>query len=413
VTHGTTIFGLAWCLIHLAACDDTHLIQLLKPDAGDGAFCPSGCDWPDKACVADSCVPTTTDPHLATGVAGACAIDGEGALWCWGRNASGELAVGWVDHDPHPAPIRVQGWEPWVQVSSGIGQHYCGLTADGRLWCWGENGSGQLGLGDTNLRPTPTEVAPPSMEGWARVLGGSGHTCALDAARHLYCWGRNEGGELGLGDLTPRLRPVRVEAGSVGVVAVGWGHTCNVRPDGSLWCWGRNAEGQLGLGDHLGRAFPTRVGADDDWRWVATQGRHTCAIRADRSLWCWGDNTEGQLGVGDRSPRTHPAQVGSGLSWTHVSNGRFHTCAVDSEHALWCWGLAHVVPTVSSGSADHPSRVSAEPVWRHGLGMVASACARRMDGSVWCWGANTSGGLGVGDTADRQEPTRVAFDPSL
>jgi alpha-tubulin suppressor-like RCC1 family protein len=80
-------------------------------------------------------------------------------------------------------------------------------------------------------------------------------------------------------------------------------HACGVRTDGSLYCWGRNDEGQLGLGDNMARLTPTRVGTDSDWVSVAAGRFHTCALKRDRSVLCTGRNDEGELGTGDQKQR--------------------------------------------------------------------------------------------------------------
>ncbi|MCA9612330.1 MAG: hypothetical protein KC586_06190, partial [Myxococcales bacterium] len=164
-----------------------------------------------------------------------------------------------------------------------------------RLWCWGSNDDGMLGVGDTMRRVEPTPVG--AFDDWTTVDAGGAfsfesHTCALRSSGWLYCWGSNTSGQLGLGlsgedVLTPSR--VGVERDWISI-AVGGGFTCGVRGTGTLWCWGTNSQGQLGLGASApsSTSTPTRVGTGTTWVDVTAGSLHACARRTDDSVWCWG-----------------------------------------------------------------------------------------------------------------------------
>jgi alpha-tubulin suppressor-like RCC1 family protein len=126
------------------------------------------------------------------------------------------------------------------------------------LWCWGLNGSGQLGLGDTTNRTIPVQVGAATT--WASVTAGDQHTCATRNAGTLWCWGLNGSGQLGLGDKTNRTSPVQVGTATDWLSATGGlVHTCGRRTGKSVWCWGGDNNGQLGLGDNIDRDVPTQI----------------------------------------------------------------------------------------------------------------------------------------------------------
>ncbi len=303
----------------------------------------------------------------------------------------------------------------WQQVAASTG-HTCGVRTDGLLWCWGRNGSGQLGLGDTTNRTTTARVG--SATDWQQVSANGVHTCGVRTDGSLWCWGSNGWGQLGLGDMMERHAPARVgSATDWRQVAAGYSHTCGVWTDGSLWCWGWNQFGQLGLGDTTNRTTTARVGSATDWQQVSTSKSHTCGVRMDGSLWCWGSNGQGQLGQGDSgwgTERTMPARVGSVTDWQQVSAGYSHTCGVRTDGSLWCWG-GNVDGQLGLGDTTRrrePTRVGSATDWRQvGAAGGSHTCGVRTDGSLWCWGSNVDGQLGLGDAMDRLSPAEVGRPP--
>lgn len=252
---------------------------------------------------------------LASGWFHTCGLTRDRRLACWGsnsRSASAEPAAA----EAVVLPTPVDDSTTWAGVTAG-GFHSCGVKSDGSLWCWGMNESGELGLGDAADRDTPTQVGCTDgrcTTGWTTVGAGSFHTCAIRGAGELWCWGGGQNGQLGVGtNATEDIAlPRRVELGEWRSVVAGTSHSCGLQSDGSLWCWGRNDRGQLGLGDTQTRLEPATVRAPGLTAWlrVAAGREHTCAIASDRSLWCWGENAAGQLGQGHAdAPVTRPARV--------------------------------------------------------------------------------------------------------
>ena len=150
-------------------------------------------------------------------------------------------------------------------LSAGNG-HACGLTTDGAAYCWGFNEDGGLGNGTTGgISTTPVAVSAPPGVSFSALSAGTAHSCGLTASHTAYCWGENESGQLGIGLKTDTARPVPV-TGSVPFLGVraasqlaGAGFTCGVTTGGVGYCWGSNVNGQLGDGTTTPRAMPVRV----------------------------------------------------------------------------------------------------------------------------------------------------------
>src|SRR5262249_24494437 len=139
----------------------------------------------------------------------------------------------------------------FTQVSAGL-NHNCGVTSDGRIFCWGRNDNGKLGDGTTTDRFGPVPVAGSLR--FRQVSAGYLDTCAVTTSNRAYCWGDNRFGQLGDGTTTSHLTPTAVAgARSFRRVDAWWRHSCGVTyPDNRAFCWGNNIRGQLGIGNNTG-----------------------------------------------------------------------------------------------------------------------------------------------------------------
>ena len=270
---------------------------------------------------------------------GTCAVKTDHTLWCWGLNFAGQLGDGTTTNSP--VPVQVSGHATdWATVTAG--QDYtCAEKTGGTVWCWGVNSSGQLGDGTTTDRPVPVQVSGHATD-WATVTAGGDHTCAEKTGGTVWCWGDNGNGELGNGTTTNSPVPVQVSGHATdwATVTAGQDYTCAEKTGGTVWCWGVNSSGQLGDGTTTDRPVPVQVsGHATDWATVTANWAHTCAIKTDHTMWCWGDNGFGQLGDGTTTNSPVPVQVsGHTPDWATVSDGLGHTCAEKTEGTVWCWG---------------------------------------------------------------------------
>jgi alpha-tubulin suppressor-like RCC1 family protein len=355
--------------------------------------------------------------HIAAGTNVTCGIREGNTLWCWGAGAYGALGTGHSVDENQPQQItkRTAGW---TSVTDG-GGHGCATRNDGGLWCWGYNREGELGIGTTVNAAQPHQVTSPASTGWTAVSAGANHTCATRDDTTLWCWGYNGSGQLGLGNTTTEDLPQQVTSpASTGWTAVtaSSGYTCATRSDATLWCWGYNGQGELGIGSTTNQDLPQQVTDPDGagWASVTTEFNHTCATRSDTTLWCWGDSDDGQLGIGNvpnpNYPTPQQVTVPASTGWTSATAGGFHTCATRT-HALWCWGRndSGQLGIGSTTGQDLPRRV----VVPSGTGWSLIAlgyyhtCATHTGKSLWCWGNNGQGQLGIGSTTSQDLPQQV------
>jgi alpha-tubulin suppressor-like RCC1 family protein len=245
----------------------------------------------------------------------ACSVLESGELWCWGRNWEGNIGLG----DQHPgvdqlSPVRSGMDADWRLSATGDG-HTCGVRGAGLLFGWGRNTAGNLGLGQTTdqQRRSATQIGVDS--DWLSVVSGQDSSCGLRAGGRLFCWGGNAFGNLGLGDSVQRLVPTEVVPGRAwSQIAIDTFHGCGIDAEQNLHCWGRAIEGQLGTGDLTERYEPTLIGGG--FAQVVVGRMSTCALEgaasgpnARAAVLCTGENAAGQLGVGDTARRSTLAEV--------------------------------------------------------------------------------------------------------
>ena len=364
--------------------------------------------------------------ELAAGDSTTCARLSDGSVRCWGEHTEGQVGMG--QDTRSTVPVNVPGaLATQMDTLAGGGGHTCSVIQWG-VKCWGQNGSGQVGMSTTTtLVTTPVSVAglPASM---ASVVTGAGHSCAVGdvgSGGTLWCWGENAFGQLGNGtnDGGPTPLPVSGLVGA-GVASVGAGqfHTCAHVGAGAK-CWGGGADGKLGRGSTASSNVPVDVsGLASDVRGVTVGANHSCALTYSDTVKCWGRNADGELGNGGSTASWVPVDVvglPSGIAM--VASGYFHTCALQAAGTVYCWGYNGY-----GALGDGTTTSSRVPKQVTGLGAAAYAiaageyhtCALVSDGTptggVKCWGMNLDGQLGDGTTSQyRLTPVSVVALPAV
>jgi hypothetical protein len=201
-------------------------------------------------------------------------------------------------------------------------EHSCAI-ANGGVWCWGDNSSGELGTnGSTAAGSLFNAIAvsvPQIAQGATAISVGDATSCAV-VKGGVKCWGRNSSSELGTGkpvNNTPNPEPVSVgiDSGAT-AVSVGTRHVCAIVNDG-VSCWGFNEFGKVGNGSFGGTVttpfsvIPTNSGVKS----ISAGDQSTCAV-VGSTVKCWGRNksNEGYLfGIGDLSEDSYNIATDTGF----------------------------------------------------------------------------------------------------
>jgi alpha-tubulin suppressor-like RCC1 family protein len=249
--------------------------------------------------------------------------------------------------------------------------------------------------------PAEGPDGPPPVNCMRDVAAGRTHTCAVDPAGAVYCWGGNEHDQSQPGGPNYVLTPIQIIL-PMPAVEVGAGNdlSCARLEDGSVWCWGYNAEGELGDGTTTGHG-PGRVALPAGAAAIGVGSRYACAILAtDHSIACWGSNKYASLDVDPATPSESTPVVAPNTAGTQqLSVGHRHACVLDATGQVQCWGSnfegQNGVP--SSTTAVYPPNVIAS------LGSIArvtasgrTTCVVTTNGDVECFGRGGNGELANG-----------------
>lgn len=345
-----------------------------------------------------------------------CAVSVSGGLKCWGSSYFGQLGDGFLGTGPSAysnSPLDVSGLTSGVAAVAAGQAHTCAVGTSGGVKCWGANGGGQLGDGTRVNRTTP--VTASGLSGITSLAPGAGHTCALTSGNGVKCWGINEYGQLGDGTNEDKLTAVDAAGLGSGVLAIaaGGGHTCALDSAGRVKCWGHNGAGQVGANIAVDKTTAVEAGGLATGAIALSTGQeHTCALTPAGGVKCWGGNHEGQLGDDTlRRKRTATAVIGLASEITSVKTGESHSCALTSAGGVLCWGKNF---SGQLGDGTSTPRYTPVPVSGLGSGVVALAlgrahsCALTTSGGIKCWGGNYSGELGDGSTTTRTTPVDVS-----
>lgn len=289
-------------------------------------------------------LPCQAVDSLALGLRHTCAL-AHGRVRCFGDNSVSQLGGAGPSRTNAAAAQEVELPRTVVQIAAGS-QHTCALDVAGQVTCWGNNQFGQLGSAqppDSPLVQVPLAVAAKE------ARAGVAHSCALLMDGRVQCWGDNSKGQLG----QPHAQGIATAALREPATAIASGsyHTCALLQSGAVECWGDNLIGQLGLGhrrpvgdDELPSSEPA-VALPGPAKAVRAAGLHSCALLSDGGAVCWGENAFGQLGyasrlpIGDDELPLSAGVIAAGPDLVDLSLGQSRTCGLYEGGDVRCWGL--------------------------------------------------------------------------
>jgi alpha-tubulin suppressor-like RCC1 family protein len=293
---------------------------------------------------------------------GLYALTDSGEVYAKGENEAGQLGDGTYDNNGllrkidffEQNNIKVKKLICGGRSSSGIRSSLFAITNQGKVYSWGFNNYGQLGVGDNNYRNIPTLVTGLQNKNITNLfIGDSWHNCiaAIDDSNNLYTWGQGDKGTLGLGTLVHHNTPQQVPGIKASEVAISH-HYDNymliITPDSMLMGAGQNNLGQLGDGTNVNprTSFVSPVGGFDNVAEidVSSDEGTSLFINYDRELYMTGSNAHGQMGDGTTQHRTTFQKVNAPFQKMVKKakmggiDDRIYTVVLDTNGQLWGCG---------------------------------------------------------------------------
>ncbi|MEK6628571.1 MAG: hypothetical protein AABY53_08085 [Bdellovibrionota bacterium] len=408
------------------------------------------------ASTSDSAVTVIKPVDIKVGQYFVCALYNEGSVKCWGQNGYGQLGLG-TNTSVGDGATEIGGANLFVNLGAGrtatsiaVGlDHVCALLDNATVKCWGRNTYGQLGKGDiNNLGDGPNEMG----DNLAAISLGTGRTatavyafayisCAKLDNASVKCWGRNNYGQMGIGNIAGTNVSLGDGAGEMGdslaALSLGTGrtatklvggvsHVCALLDNSTVKCWGRNDRGQLGKGNLLSLGdgasemgdFLTAVNIDGTSGGARTATdviagyNHVCVSRDNATMICWGEADFGELGDGDlgdgeigdeagEMAAIASINMGAGFATlTNIYTSGYGACVKDNANMFKCWGY-NTNGQQLLGNTTHQKTPPAAAL-NVGAGLVVSKfyssyrtqCALFTNDRIKCWGrATDSGGV--------------------
>jgi alpha-tubulin suppressor-like RCC1 family protein len=346
-------------------------------------------------------------------------------------NISNGTVVYHVTNDTLPTAV-IPSASKWVQFAAG-NYHTCGLTSENKIYCWGRGTDGQLGNNSTSNSLTPVAVDTSGVLSGKTIVSmvaGSHHTVVLDSNGKIYTWGKNMYGQLGINSTTASSSPVAVIANgalngkTITSIVAGYGMTYAIDSVGQAYGWGYGWAGALGNNSTSDSLVPSAVYTSGVLSGkvitsLATGSEFGLALCTDGKVYAWGRNNVGQSGDNSTTQSTIPVAtvmtgVLSGKTITSILAGSSSSLAIDSAGKMYSWGY-----NANGTLGDNSTTNSSIPVAVVSTGalsgkVIISAKANNyvvvaLDnaGKLYSWGGNTYGQLGNNSTTQSTVPIVV------
>jgi alpha-tubulin suppressor-like RCC1 family protein len=287
---------------------------------------------------------------VACGKSHTAAIDFNNNVWMFGYYDDGQLGLPNIECVYNP-PLKLPNFKA-KDVAAGS-RHTAVIDFNNDVWCFGNNYHGQLGLGDRKQRNTPTRIFGLRDFKAESVIAGRNHTIVIDSNDEIWSFGKNNHGQLGLGNTINQLTPQKISFDALGLpnlkvkyVSAGAKHTLLLDFNDNVWGFGDNSLGQLGSGNSNDILNPVKI-LNFKAKFISAGNYHTAVIDFNDDVWTFGANKYGQLGLYDKTPRLKPAKIPPSdfnlpnFKAKYITAYYDHTAVIDFDNNVWMFGNNH------------------------------------------------------------------------
>ncbi|KAK3100706.1 hypothetical protein FSP39_024049, partial [Pinctada imbricata] len=343
-------------------------------------------------------------------------------VFCWGLNDKDQLGGPKGSKIKLPCLNDTLSALRCVQIAGGSKSLFC-VTQEGKVYACGEATNGRLGLGmSSGTVSVPRQLTSLSQYSIKKVAVHSGgrHALALTADGKVFSWGEGDDGKLGHFSRWNCDKPRLIEAlksKRVRDIACGSSHSAAITSNGDLYTWGLGEYGRLGHGDNTTQLKPKQVKALSNQRVIqiacGSRDAQTLALTDEGLVYSWGDGDFGKLGRGGSEGCNVPHEVDRlrGLGVIQIECGAQFSLALTKSGQVWTWGKGDYF-RLGHGTDAHVRK----PQLVEGLkqkkvihvAVGALHCLAVTDGGqVYAWGDNDHGQQGNGTTTVNRKPALV------
>jgi len=348
-------------------------------------------------------------------------IGNDNLIYNAGDNSQGQLGLGFSFRATNLANIINSTGKTPTQIACGT-NHTIVLMSDGTMFGTGGNGNGQLGVGDAGIRSDLTQMTNfPVGKSVSQIACGDSHTIVLMTDGTIYATGNNGSGQLGLGNTTQQtsltlMNTVPVDKTPV-EIACGGLHTVVRMSDGTVFSTGRNLNGQLGLGNTTQQNSLTQINIPENKTpsQIACGNTHTIVLMSDGTIFGTGNNSNGHLGTGNTTQQTSLTQMtnSTGKTPTQIACGINHTIVLMSDGTIFGTGN-NGQGSLGTGNTTQQTSLTqmTNSTGKTPLQIISGVSSyhtivRMTDGTSFATGINNEGQLGVGNTTQQNSLTQM------
>ena len=296
-----------------------------------------------------------------------------------------------------------------IDALSNIDQIYCNYmnlyakTASGEVYAWGDNSFGQLGIGNTDEIWEPVKInALANIE--MLYINEEGSAYAKTMTGDVYAWGNNDSGQLGIGNTTNQSIPVKInELTNVQNIDFENGSIYAITKTGDVYAWGDNDNGQLGIGNKTNQNVPVKINELTNVQNIDFENGSIYAITKTGDVYAWGSNRAGKLGIGNNTDQNVPVKINELSNVEDIYSGKDYAYAKTMAGDVYAWGNNRDGKLGIGNNIDQnvPVKINGlkniEKIFNINYG---SMYAKSITGEIYVWGNNCWKELGLGQNSE-------------
>jgi alpha-tubulin suppressor-like RCC1 family protein len=345
------------------------------------------------------------------------AIDYKGRIWAWGRDFYGQLGInGNPAGDNTNTPVSVMGAnKTFCKIANGSSEYTLAIDNHGMIWAWGYNASGQLGDAQTINRSTPVSVLG-SKKTFCSVEAGDSHSLAIDYNERVWAWGYDNLGQLGDNIFVNNKTPTSIHGTNKTFCLISAKtHTLGIDNHGEVWGWGFNNKGQIGDNTTMWKYSPySLIGSNKTFCQISAGFSFSLSIDKNGRVWGWGYNNKGQIGDNSVTSKSTPVSIlGANKTFCFISGGESHAISIDYNGLMWGWGYNYYGQLGIGNNANGMAPFSVNGANKTFCEIAAGQSNSHgiqigaSTGRTYSWGYNNLGQLGIYSTIDKSTPVSI------